>query len=93
MTNKEYNRLTLAEAKLKRWFTTTPMRTKGGMTIPRGHPVRIVGKCGGWEVEGDPCGKCGVQVRIRKVRPGDLVEDTGDSYIPQTQDDDLYIPP
>lgn len=71
MTQKEYEKLTLAEAKKLKFITLRPLQNRI-CTIPVGSICTVDGKINGFSIETIPCSCCKVKVRMTRVTAGYL---------------------
>lgn len=81
MTEREY-RQPLRVLATRRWRLVEDVQN-GYVRVPAGTIVRVTGKFGGLDIEGERCETCGVQPRCSRVNAW-LLEDEGPILAPPT---------
>ena len=71
MKRQEYNRTPLRLMRGRRVRSLVPMANRLG-ELPAGTIYEILGKQAGLDLRSEPCGQCGFQQHINKVRPEEV---------------------
>ncbi len=71
MNRREYERMTEKQLKGRRVRALVPLKNRIE-SLPAGTLFTITGKFGGLALKSDPCEKCGMQMWITRVGPGEV---------------------
>ena len=71
MNRKEYTRTPIRLMRGRRVRSLVPMANRLG-ELPAGTIYEILGKQAGLDLRSEPCGHCGFQQHINKVRPEEV---------------------